>query len=212
MQTCIVAQSVTFYEQSLVDAMRVDINIEREDIVVASDSRLGKRSWQVIIHSKKIKRENLKTYITKNKIELEKLYFDTQPYGNGMQKWKTLYSPKKTSKEEDMYSKGMIPLNEDDNVKLHFVQIDKQEIEQYETIVYIEPKNEKKVKNETSEKVKKNNKENKKEEYVRIANSILREAFHGNTSQFHEYKNEEGTVLFYRRTCESECCWGKIHK
>ena len=51
-----------------------DFNIKREDIVVASDSRLGKRSWHVIIHSKKIKRENFKTYITK-KNRIRKIVF-----------------------------------------------------------------------------------------------------------------------------------------
>ena len=44
---------------------------------------------------------------TKNKKILETLHFDIQPYANGMQKWKTLYSPKITGKPEDEGSVGI---------------------------------------------------------------------------------------------------------
>ena len=78
----------------------------------------------MVLFNIKIKRAELRKYITKNKKILETLHFDIKPYANGMQKWKTLYSPKVTGKTEDEGSVGMVPLLENDNVLKHVVQID----------------------------------------------------------------------------------------
>ena len=85
---------------------------------------LEKTSFHLVVCNIKIKRSELRKYITKNKKILETLHFDIQPYSNGMQKWKTLYSPKKTGKAEDEGSVGMVPIIENDNLFRHIIQID----------------------------------------------------------------------------------------
>ena len=86
----------------------------------------------------------MRKYITKNKKILETLHFDIQPYANGMQKWKTLYSPKVTGKLEDEGSVGMFPIIENDNISRHFIQIDDNDLPIFETA--FENKKEEKLK------------------------------------------------------------------
>ena len=47
-----------------------------------------------------------------------------------------------------------------------------------------------------------------KEEYLLI---IPINEFNDNNSVFCEYKNDDPNTLFFRRTCQSICCWGKTH-
>ena len=51
----------------------------------------------------------------------------------------------------------------------------------------------------------------KEEDKLKEAQNILINEFNDTTSEFHEYKNDDPNTLFFRRTCESTCCWGKTH-
>ena len=97
----------------------------------------------------------MRKYITKDKKILETLHFDIQPYANGMQKWKTLYSLKVTGKPEDKGSIGMIPIIENDNISRHFIQIDDNDLPIFETAF-------------------ENTKEEKIEEIVKTVNKVLK--------------------------------------
>ena len=191
------------------EKLMTDFNVEEKDIAVASDCRPGKTSFHLVICNIKIKRSELRKYITKNKKILETLHFDTQPYGNGMQKWKTLYSPKITNKPEDKESVGMLPIIENDNIARHFIQIDDNDLPIFETA--FENKEEEKIE-ENVKTVNKVLKISKKEDAVlTFAQNMLINEFNDTTSVFHEYKNDNPFTLFFRRTCESTCCWGKKH-
>ena len=52
-------------------------------------------------------------------------------------------------------------------------------------------------------------KRKKKKKYK--AQHILINEFNDTTSVFHECKNDDPNTLFFRRTCESTCCWGNKH-
>ena len=119
--------------EKIKEKLMTDFNVEENDIAVSSDCRPGKTSFHLVICNIKIKRSELRKYIPKIKKILETLHFDTQPYGNGMQKWKTLYSPKVTGKTEDEGSLGMLPIIENDNISRHFIQIDDNDLPIFET-------------------------------------------------------------------------------
>ena len=93
----------------IIEKIVKDFQVEANQIAVSSDSRPGKTSYHLVLFDMKIKRSELKKYITKNKKILETLHFDIKPYASGMQKWKTLYSPKVTGKTEDEGCIGMVP-------------------------------------------------------------------------------------------------------
>ena len=131
--------------EKIKEKLMTDFNAEKKDIAVASDCRPAKTSFHLVICNRKIKRSELRKYITKNKKILETLHFDTQPYPNGMQKWKTLYSPKKTGKPEDKGSVGMLPLIENDNLFRHVIQIDDNDLPIFEQHLKIKKKKMKKM-------------------------------------------------------------------
>ena len=103
-----------------------------------------------------------------------------------MQKWKTLYSPKKTGKPEDEGSVGMLPNIENDNLCRHVIQIDDNDLPIFETAF------ENKEEEENEEIIKTVNKVlkiSKKEEDILIkAQNILINEFNDSTSVFMNIK------------------------
>ena len=136
--------SIKIEIEKILEKLMTGFNVEEKDIAVASDCRPAKTSFHLVICNRKIKRSELRKYITKNKKNLETLHFDIQPYANGMQKWKTLYSPKKTGKTEGEGSVSILPIIENDNLFRHVIQIDDNDLPFFETA--FEKKEEEKIK------------------------------------------------------------------
>ena len=62
--------------EKILEKLMTDFNVEEKDIAVAIDCCPGKASFYLVICNIKIKRSELRKYITKNKKILETLHFD----------------------------------------------------------------------------------------------------------------------------------------